>query len=156
MFLSSAYVVSSGPTCRNSLYLCIYSFIFLSFCHSVSNFLVIQLANALVSGSGSDILLSQDIEPSNSRDRLSHAPLRFWSLAEQCQTQIFYLRCFNSDFDAVNSKFGLLIDIEDDLKKEDCTKNWHEHRHCTSKYDLFGMIVNIAVGASQNKTSTLG
>ena len=39
-----------------------------------------------------------------------HAPLRFSSLAEQCHTQKFYQRCFNSDFDAVKSKFGLLID----------------------------------------------
>ena len=97
-FLSSAYVVSPGPTCQNSV--CLF------FCHSVSNFL---LAYTLVSGSGSDIPLIQNIEPSNSRDWLSHATLRFLSLAEQCQTQNFYLRCFNSDFDAVKSKFGLLI-----------------------------------------------
>ena len=32
-----------------------------------------------------------------------------FSLAEQCHTQNFYLRCFKSDFDAVKSKFGLLI-----------------------------------------------
>ena len=79
------------------------------------------MANALVSGSGSGIPLIQDIEPSNSRDRLSHATLRFLSLAG-----------------------------------EECTKNWHEHRHCTSEYDLFGMIVNIAVGASHNEASTVG
>ena len=67
-------------------------------------------ANALVSGSGSDILLIQDIEPSNSRAGLSHATLRFFSLAEQCHTQNFYLRCFKSDFDAVKSKFCLVIE----------------------------------------------
>ena len=78
--------------------------------HSVSHFLGIQLANAMDSGSGSDILLIQDIEPSNSRDRLSHATHRFFSLAEQCHTQNFYLRCFKSDFDAVKGKFGLLIE----------------------------------------------
>ena len=54
--------------------------------------------------SGSGIPLIQDIEPSNSRDRLSHATLRFFSLAMQCHTQNFYLKCFNSDFDAVKSK----------------------------------------------------
>ena len=32
------------------------------------------------------IPLIQDIEPSNSRDRLSHATLTFFSLAEQCHT----------------------------------------------------------------------
>ena len=31
-------------------------------------------------------------------------------LAEQCHTQKFDLRCFKSDFDAVKSKFGLLIE----------------------------------------------
>ena len=64
----------------------------------------------MVSGNGSGKPLIQDIEPSNSRDRVNHATLRFLSLAEQCQTQNFYLRCFNSDFDAVKSKFGLLIE----------------------------------------------
>ena len=59
--------------------------------------------------SGSGIPLIQDIEPSNSRDPLSHAALRSFSLAERCHTQNFYLGCFNSDFDAVKSKFGLLI-----------------------------------------------
>ena len=83
---------------------------FFSFCHSVSNFLDIQLANTLVSGSGSDIRLIQDIEPSNSRARLSDTTLRFFSLAEQCHTQNFYLSCLKSDFDAVKSKFGLLIE----------------------------------------------
>ena len=38
----------------------------------------IQSANALVSGGGSDIPLIQDIEPSNSSARLSHATLRFF------------------------------------------------------------------------------
>ena len=38
------------------------------------------------------------------------ATLRFLSLAEQCHTQHFYLWCFKSDFDAVKSKFGLLIE----------------------------------------------
>ena len=65
-------------------------------------------ANALVSGSGSGIPLIMDIEPSNSRDRLTNATFRFFSLAEQCHTQNLYLRCFKSDFDAVKSKFGLL------------------------------------------------
>ena len=32
------------------------------------------------------------------------------SLTEQCHTQNFYLRCFKSDFDAVKSKFDLLIE----------------------------------------------
>ena len=65
---------------------------FAAFFPSVSNFLGIQSANALVSGSGSEIPLIQDIEPSNSRARLSHPILRFFSLAEQCHTQHFYLR----------------------------------------------------------------
>ena len=78
-FLSSAYVVSPGPTSWNSFF------------HSVSNFLGIQLANGMVAGSGSDIPLIQDIEPSNSRARLSHATLRFFSLAEQCHTSEFLI-----------------------------------------------------------------
>ena len=41
---------------------------------------------------------------------LSIATLRLFSLAEQRQTQNFYLRCFKSDFDAVKSKFDLLIE----------------------------------------------
>ena len=81
---------------------------FLSVFHSVSNFLGIQLANSLVSGSGSDIPLIQDIETSNSRARLSQATLTFFSLAEQCHT--LNLRCFKSNFDAVKSKFDLLIE----------------------------------------------
>ena len=32
------------------------------------------------------------------------------SLAKQCHTQNFYLRCFKSDCDAIKSKFGLLIE----------------------------------------------
>ena len=76
-FLSSANVVSPGPTSRNS--------VFLSVFHSVSNFLGASLVMDLASG----IPLILDIEPSNLRDRLSHATLRFFSLAEPCHTQIF-------------------------------------------------------------------
>ena len=36
--------------------------------------------------------------------------LRLFSLAEQWHTQNFYLRCFKSDFDAIKSKFDLLIE----------------------------------------------
>ena len=32
------------------------------------------------------------------------------SFSEKCHTQNFYLSCFKSDFDAVKSKFGLLIE----------------------------------------------
>ena len=42
--------------------------------------------------------------------KISNVTLRPFSLAEQCHTQSFYLRCFKSDFDAVKSKFGLLIE----------------------------------------------
>ena len=41
--------------------------------------------------------------------KLNTATLRLFDLAEQCHTQKFYLRCFKSDFDAVKSKFGVLI-----------------------------------------------
>ena len=68
------------------------------------------MGDLLASGSGSGKPFIQDIEPSNSRARLSHATLRFFNLAEQCHTKKFYLRCFKSDFDAVKSKFGLLIE----------------------------------------------
>ena len=45
-------------------------------------------------------------------DIMTNGIIRFFSLAEQCHTQKFYLRCFNSDFnfDAVKSKFGLLLE----------------------------------------------
>ena len=42
--------------------------------------------------------------------KMSSATLKLFSLAEQCHTQNFYLWCFKSDFDAVKSKFGLLIE----------------------------------------------
>ena len=100
-FLSNAYVVSPGPTSRK--------FIFFFF-HPVSNFLGASLDKALVSGSGSDITLIQDIEPSNAIARLSHATLRFFSMAEHCLTQKCYLRCFKSDFDSVKGKLCLLIE----------------------------------------------
>merc|ERR1711954_135156 len=58
----------------------------------------------------SDILLIQDNVLSNAGAWLSNNTLRFSSSAEQCHTQKFYLRCFNLDFDAVKSKFGLLIE----------------------------------------------
>ena len=41
---------------------------------------------------------------------MNSATLRPFSSAEKCHTQNFYLRCFKSDFDAVNGKFGLLIE----------------------------------------------
>ena len=51
------------------------------------------------------------IEPSNAmQGLLSDAALRLLSLAEQCNTQKFYLRCFKSDIDAVKSKYDLHID----------------------------------------------
>ena len=52
----------------------------------------------------------QDIVISNAGAWLSDATLRFSSLAEQYHTQKNYLRCFYSDFDAVKSKFGLLLE----------------------------------------------
>ena len=84
---------------------------------------------ALVSGSGSDIPLIQDIEPSSSRARLSHAKLRFYSLAEQCHTQNFYHRCFMLDFDAVKSKFGLLIELIDKKTMFIARKNQRNARY---------------------------
>ena len=42
--------------------------------------------------------------------KMNSATLRLFCLAEQGHTQNFYLRCFKSDFDAVKSKFGLLIE----------------------------------------------
>ena len=62
-----------------------------SFFYSISNFIV---GKAMVSGSGSDIPFSQDIVFINAEACLSNATLRFSSLAEKCQTQKFYLKCF--------------------------------------------------------------
>ena len=42
--------------------------------------------------------------------KINSATLRLCSLAKLCHTQNFYLRCFKSDFDAIKSKFGLLIE----------------------------------------------
>ena len=66
-----------------------------------------SLVDILASGSGSDVP-HQDIVTGKAGGWLRNATLRFFSLAEQCNTQSFYLRCFKSDFDAVKSKFGLL------------------------------------------------
>ena len=102
-------LVSAGPTCQKVyVCVCVCALYFRSF--SETNFLGFQLPNALISGSGSGIPLIQDIELRNSRDWLSYATPRFFSLAEQCYTQNFYLRYFKSDFDAVISEFGLLIE----------------------------------------------
>ena len=67
IFLSSAYVVSTGPICRNS--------VFLFFFHSVSNFLGFVLVKALPIGSSVPTVRSYT--------------LRFFSVAELCHTQIF-------------------------------------------------------------------
>ena len=57
-----------------------------------------------------EVNVSAAEENKASNGRLSSATLRFFSFAEQCHTQNFYLRCFKSDFDAVKGKFGLLIE----------------------------------------------
>ena len=41
---------------------------------------------------------------------MNSATLRLFSLAKLGLTQIFYLRYFKSDFDAVKGKFGLHIE----------------------------------------------
>ena len=57
-----------------------------------------------------EVNVSAAEENKASNGRLSSATLRFFSFAEQCHTQNFYLRCFKSDLDAVKGKFGLLIE----------------------------------------------
>ena len=67
---------------------------------------------------------------------MSYATLRYFSLAEQCHTQKFYLRCFNSNFDAVKANLVYSLNRlrrrpqikdnlnnDDDLKNEDDPKN---------------------------------
>ena len=61
--------------------------LFLSFFHSVSNFLSFALVNTLVSGSGSGIQPIQDIVTSNAGAWLSNAILRLFMVAEQCRTK---------------------------------------------------------------------
>ena len=63
------------------------------------------LGDLLASGSGSGTPLIELVVLS-----LSIAILRLFGLAEQRQTQNFYLRCFKLDIDAVKSKFDLLIE----------------------------------------------
>ena len=70
------------------------------------------------------VVLIQDIVTSNAGAWLIIATLRFFSLAEQCQTQNFYLRCFKSDFDAVKSKFGLLIEW---IEKTTSIRRWPKY-----------------------------
>ena len=84
-FLSSAYVVSPGPTSRK-FFLSVFLSVFLSFC---IRFLGFQLVKALVSGSGSGIPLNQDIEPSKLRAQLSHATLRFLDWLSSATLKIF-------------------------------------------------------------------
>ena len=48
------------------------------------------------------------------------ATLRLFSLAEQCHTQNFYLRCFKNEDDLKNEEN---LQSEDDLKNEDSIKN---------------------------------
>ena len=108
MLLSSAYIVSPGPTSRNSFFLSVFvqrlrskpwtykskfilSFFLSVFSHSVSDFLGFRLVKALVSGSGSDIPLIQNIEPSNVRARLSHATLHFLAWLSSAKLKIFIL-----------------------------------------------------------------
>ena len=52
------------------------------------------------------------------------ATLRFFSVAEQCHTQNFCLRCFKSDFDAIKKQILSThrVDWEDDLKGMDDLK----------------------------------
>ena len=58
---------------------------------------------------------------------MNSTTLRLFSLAEQCHTQNFYLRCFKSDFDAVKSKFGLLIELfEMATSKWRQSQNWRQ------------------------------
>ena len=57
---------------------------------------------------------------------LSRPTLRFFTLAEQCHTQNFYLRCFKSDFEIW---FTHLIDWENDLKIKDDLKNEDDHKN---------------------------
>ena len=97
------YVVSPGPTSRKF-------FVFFSFI-LYPIFLAILLVKALVFGSGSGIPLNQDIEPSKLRAQLSHATLRFLDWLSSATLKIFISGVSsNSDFDAVKSKFGLLIE----------------------------------------------
>ena len=92
-FLSSANEVSTGPTCQ-FLWVCLSGLFF-----KASNWIIYWLLTVVQATYLSDKVF---------RAWLSSATLRFFSLAEQCHTQKFYLRCFKSDFDAVKSKFGLL------------------------------------------------
>ena len=62
----------------------------------------------LASGEVSLTILTSNIV--GEAQKMNSATLRQFSLAKQCHTQNFYLRCFKSDFDAVKGKFGLLIE----------------------------------------------
>ena len=81
---------------------------------------------------------------SNAVAWLYNAILRFFGLAEQCHTRNFYPRCFKSYFDAVKSKFGLLIDHisrrqpqnEGDLNNEDNLKNLKNEEDLKSEDDF--------------------
>ena len=100
-FLSSANEVSTGLHVNFCLFVCL-SVCVSSFFFKASKWMIYWLLTVVLATYLSDQVF---------RAWLSSATLRFFSLAEQCHTQKFYLRCFKSDFDAVKSKFGLLIEF---------------------------------------------
>ena len=63
-----------STSCTNKSKICFSFFMF-----SVSNFVGFELAKALVSDNGSDILLIQHIVPSHAGAKLNNATLRFSS-----------------------------------------------------------------------------
>ena len=88
------------------------------------------MAKTLVSASGSDILLIQDIEPSNSRARLSHAALRFLAWLSNATLKISIsgvstriLMLWKANLVYSISRLRRQPQNEDVLKKEDDLKD---------------------------------
>ena len=96
----------------------------------VSNFLGFYLANALVSGSGSEILHIQDIEPTNSGDWLSHATLIFFAWLSSATFKIsisgvspWILMLWKANLVYLSKRLRRWPQNEDDLKIEGVLKN---------------------------------
>ena len=108
IFLSSANNVSTGPTCQiGCVFVCLCSVFPVFFCNKFSRllidlmrwFLAVVLAYCLF----------RTLNPAIQEVGWAMPHSDFLAWLSSATLKNFYLRCFNSDFDAVKSIFGLLL-----------------------------------------------